>query len=59
MVLIIDSWKGSENLINNGVLISNRGGGGEGREGAGKIGIIYKVKNTQHEMQELYSLYLP
>ena len=58
MVLIIDSWKGSENLINNGVLISNRGGG-EGREGAGKIGIIYKVKNTQHEMQELYSLYLP
>ena len=27
MVLIIDSWKGSENLINNGVLISNRGGG--------------------------------
>ena len=58
MVLIIDSWKGSENLINNGVFISNRGGG-EGREGAGKIGIIYKVKNTQHEMQELYSLYLP
>ena len=58
MVLIIDSWKGSENLINNGVLISNRGGG-VGREGAGKIGIIYKVKNTQHEMQELYSLYLP
>ena len=34
MVLIIDSWKGSENLINNGVLISNRGGGWErvGRE---------------------------
>ena len=33
MVLIIDSWKGSENLINNGVLISNRGGGGGERVG--------------------------
>ena len=33
MVLIIDSWKGSENLINNGVLISNRGGGGGGGSG--------------------------
>ena len=32
MVLIIDSWKGSENLINNGVLISNRGGERVGRE---------------------------